>query len=90
MRPLLKNRQNAGLSVLREVIDMAKYCRQCRHSRKVARAAGKANGLKGKKLEVYVKGIKCLSCGLPQLAGAVLQLRDKDKLKLIRLEMRFK
>jgi len=46
--------------------------------------------LKGKKLEEYVKVIKCLSCGLPQLAGKVLQLRDKDKLKLIRLEMQFR
>jgi len=69
---------------------MARYCKQCRHCRKMARIAGKANGLKGKKLEIYVKGIKCLSCGLPELAGKIIQLRDKDKLKLIRLEMKFR
>jgi hypothetical protein len=51
-----------------------KYCKKCRHIRKVT---GNKNA-------------KCLTCGLPELAGKMLQLRDKDKLKLIRLEMKFR
>jgi hypothetical protein len=56
----------------------------------MARLAGKASGMKGKKLESYVRGIKCLSCGLPILAQKLIELTDKEKIKLIRIEMRMK
>lgn len=53
---------------------MAKYCKKCRHIRKIT-----GN-----------KQAKCCTCGLPILVTNLLQMTDKQKLKLIKLEMRYK
>ncbi len=53
---------------------MTKYCKKCRHIRKIT-----GN-----------KKAKCLACGLSELAGKLLEMRDREKLKLIKLEMKMK
>lgn len=53
---------------------MAKYCPKCRHIRKITRN----------------KKAKCLVCGLSLLTKKFIEISDKQKLKTIKLEIKFK
>lgn len=51
-----------------------KYCPKCRHIRKIT-----GN-----------KKAKCLPCGLSILASKVIEISDREKIKMIKFEMRLK
>lgn len=52
----------------------AKQCRKCRHIRKIT-----GN-----------KKTKCLTCGLSKLVTEFIEITDKEKLKMLKFEMRMK
>lgn len=51
-----------------------KYCKKCRHIRKIT-----GN-----------KKAKCLACGLPALAQAFIEMTDREKIKMLKFEMRMR
>jgi RNA polymerase subunit RPABC4/transcription elongation factor Spt4 len=53
---------------------MAKYCSKCRHIRKITKN----------------KKAKCCVCGLTKLVSDFIALTDKQKLKMLKFELRMK